>query len=144
MSYTQFIFPASIDKDEHGWWQVRFPDLPDALTSGETRGEAERQAVDCLTTALYVRIEEGEEIPVPSAIERGMIGIVPEPDISLKAALHAAMREQTINKAELARRLETNHKEACRITSPRYKTKLPRMTKALQVMGKRVVIGVTT
>ena len=143
MPLTPFIFPASITQDKHGWWQVRFPDLPDALTSGGTKEEAEREAANCLTMALYVRIEKSEGVPIPSAVKRGMVGIAPEPEISLKAALHEAMRKQSVTKAELARRLETNHKEACRITNPGHKTKLTRLTQALHAVGRQVVIGVT-
>jgi hypothetical protein len=53
------------------------------------------------------------------------------------------MLEQSITLAELARRLGTNHKEACRITNPGHKTKLPKLTQAFQALGKQVIIGVS-
>lgn len=143
MPLTHFIFPATITLDEHGWWQVRFADLPDALTSGETREEALREAEDCLTMALYARIEAGETIPRPSPVKPGTIGITPDPEVCLKAALSAAMHEQSVTADELARRLGTDQKEARHIINPGYKTRLPRMTRALQVMGKQVVIGIS-
>lgn len=139
---TQFIYPAAIERDDDGWWQVRFPDLPDALTDGETKEEAIKNAADCLNMALYARVENREGIPVPSAVKQKMVPITPDPDISLKAALHSAMLEQSITMAELARRLNTDHKEARRITDPGHNTKLPRLTQALEALDKHIVIGI--
>ena len=64
------------------------------MTDGTTRGEALREGADCLTSAIFARIKMGEEIPEPSPIEKGHIGIAPDPGISLKAGLHIAMRNQ--------------------------------------------------
>jgi len=35
-----FGFPYTLEPEENGWWLVRFPDVPEALTEGETREEA--------------------------------------------------------------------------------------------------------
>ena len=71
-----------------------------------------------------------------------MEGIVPAPDISLKAALYIAMNKEGMTAAELARRLTTNNKEARRIIDPAHNTKLPRIAQALAPVGKEVVVGI--
>lgn len=45
---------------------VRFPDLPEAITSGDTIDEALTNACDCLEEALAHRISVREDIPAPS------------------------------------------------------------------------------
>jgi antitoxin HicB len=61
----QYRYPAWIKRDEDGRYQVRFPDLPDALTDGADLMEAITEAPDCLSAALATRIIHGEEIPEP-------------------------------------------------------------------------------
>ena len=45
---------------------VSFPDVPEALTAGETVEDAMREAVDCLVAALGGYVRNGQRIPVPS------------------------------------------------------------------------------
>lgn len=142
MAITQFIYPATLTKDEDGRYLVKFPDLPEAHTDGVTKEEALKEAMDCLTQALFFRMKRKKEIPTPSQVKKGMAGVVPEPDISLKAALYMAMSKEGITAAELARRLITNHKEARRIIDPAHKTKLPRIAQALALVGREVVVGI--
>ena len=42
-------------------------DLPEAITQGETREEALAEAADCLEEAIAARIDDGRDIPSPSA-----------------------------------------------------------------------------
>ena len=55
--------------------------------------------------------------------------------MSAKAALHIGVRETGISKSEPARRLVVDEKEIRRMLSPRHKTKLPRIERALSVLG---------
>ncbi|MFA6443907.1 MAG: hypothetical protein WCV99_16335 [Sterolibacterium sp.] len=55
----------------------------------------------------------------------------------MKAALHVSMQEQNISKAELARRLGLDEKEA-----RQHGTKVPALERALQALGKRVELVV--
>ena len=32
----QFVYPYNVYRSDDGAWQVRFPDVPEALTEGET------------------------------------------------------------------------------------------------------------
>ena len=37
----------TLEPQENGWWLVRFPEIPEALTEGETEEEARANAADC-------------------------------------------------------------------------------------------------
>jgi predicted RNase H-like HicB family nuclease len=57
---SQYSYPARLDRDEEGRYQVRFADLPDALTDGADPAEALTEAADCLSAAIASRIIDGE------------------------------------------------------------------------------------
>lgn len=61
-------YPACFFKEKTGY-SVIFPDLNWLSTCGNTLDVALTAAVDCLAGYLYTCQKEGEEIPVPSAIE---------------------------------------------------------------------------
>ena len=63
----RYVFPAVFDYAEDGI-SVEFPDLPGALTCGDTDEEALYMAKDCLALHLYGMEEDGEDIPEPSRI----------------------------------------------------------------------------
>jgi antitoxin HicB len=58
-----FGYRYKLDRQENGWWLVRFPDIPEALTEGETEEEARANAIDCLLTALEGYMKEGRPLP---------------------------------------------------------------------------------
>jgi antitoxin HicB len=47
-----FRYRYKLERQQNGWWLVRFPGIPEALTEGMTVAEARRNAVDCLIAAL--------------------------------------------------------------------------------------------
>jgi antitoxin HicB len=53
----------TLSRQENGWWLVRFPGIPEALTEGETQEEARANAVDCLAAALEGYVKEGRPLP---------------------------------------------------------------------------------
>ena len=64
------------------------------------------------------------------------------PDVPAKLAVLEAFAEADITKTELARRLDKDEKLVRRILDPRHPTKLPTLTGALRVLGKRPVVAV--
>ena len=65
----KLFYPAVFHKDEGGGFWVSFPDIPECLTEGDDMEKAYEMAVDALGLALTSRKEEGDVIPVPSAID---------------------------------------------------------------------------
>jgi len=88
----RFAFPIKLEVQRNGWILASFPDVPEALTEGETEREALDEAQDCLIGALGGYIANGWPIPAPSAIEGNAVAELPE-GVTLKLALqHCAKR----------------------------------------------------
>ena len=83
------------------------------------------------------------DIPVPSQPRRGERLVATPITTALKAAVSMAMRDDGISKAELARRMHVNEKEARRMLDPGHPTKVPALERALAALGRRAVIAVT-
>ena len=59
------MYPALFEKEDSRY-NVTFPDLPEAITCGDTLEQAIEKAKECLGLCLDVRKENKEEIPVMS------------------------------------------------------------------------------
>lgn len=64
---TKYSYPAVFTKEDAGY-SVTFPDIENCFTSGETPEEAMEMASDALCLILYDKEENGEPIPVASAV----------------------------------------------------------------------------
>jgi predicted RNase H-like HicB family nuclease len=53
-------YEYTLERQANGWWLVRFPRIPEALTEGETEEEARTNAIDCVITALE-GVHEGRQ-----------------------------------------------------------------------------------
>jgi antitoxin HicB len=103
--------------------------------------EALEEARDCLEEAIAVSIADNLDFPFPSSIEKRQRAIPLTARMSAKAALYIAVRETGISKSELARRLGVDEKEIRRMLSPRHQTKLPRIERALSVLGYQLSVS---
>jgi antitoxin HicB len=63
-------YAIRIRKDSNDTFLVTVPDLPDAITFGETLEEAKLQAVDAIETAMMARMTDREAIPEPNSSGR--------------------------------------------------------------------------
>ncbi len=139
-----FNYPARLQPEEDGQRTVRFVDLPEAITSGEDRQDALRQAADCLEEAIAGRIADGMDLPQPSRPKRGQVLIPLSGSMAAKASLYLALRDAGITRAQLARRLGLDEKEVRRMLNPRHPTKLPRIEQALAALGRRLMVSLET
>jgi antitoxin HicB len=139
----EFIYPARIQRDEEGRFLVTFRDLPWGLTDGADMEEAMEEAADCLREAICICIDEGIEIPEPSEHEEGEILISPPTIYSVKAAFYVAFKRSGLTKADLARQLDTNHKEIYRMLDSGHPTKISRLEQGLAVLGYRLAVSVS-
>jgi antitoxin HicB len=135
-----FAYPVTLTPDEtDGGFTVTFEDIPEAITQGEAVPDALTEAADALEEAIAGRIRRGDAIPEPSpAADRPKIPVPAQ--TAAKAALYLALKETGISKSELAARLECDEKEVRRLLDPRHPSKLPRIQKALAVLGKGLSI----
>ena len=88
-----FAYPASVVRDEAGFYLVTFPDFPEAATDAESRDDALDEAADALEEAIAGRINRGDLIPYPG-VRKARQALVPVPaQMAVKAALYLAVRE---------------------------------------------------
>ncbi|KIZ43079.1 MULTISPECIES: type II toxin-antitoxin system HicB family antitoxin [Rhodopseudomonas] len=140
--------------DKRGVIVVSFPDVPEAITQGDSMADACAQAEEALGLALLTYPERGLPLPKARAKEdtkalvkggakakRSMMVAV-APDVSAKLAVLEAFTAAGISKSELARRMGKDEKEIRRILNPKHSTKLPAMVEALRALGKRLVVGI--
>ncbi len=133
----RYAYPVELTTDEGGRFTVEFSDLASAATDGADQGEALIEAADCLEEAIAGYIERREHIPPPSPA-RGTPVVSPGAVISAKAALYAAMRDQSISNSSFARTLGCAEGEIRRMLDPRHATKIGRLETALAALGKRL------
>lgn len=140
----RFTYPVTLTPDEQdGGFVVTCRDVPEVVTQGETVEEALSEAEGALEAALEMRIADGLNVPAASAKKRGDHLVSLPLGTAMKTALYVSMQEQNVTKAELARRLGLDEKEARRMLDPKHGTKVPALERALHALGKRVELVVT-
>lgn len=73
-------YPVMIERDGDAW-MAYFPDLPEALTGGDSREEALAEAHDALVTAFEFYFEKNHPIPLPSTPAAGQELVMVPPDL---------------------------------------------------------------
>jgi antitoxin HicB len=140
---NQFNYPVKLTKQKEGGYLVQFPDLPEAITQGETIEDALNEAMDCLEEAIAHRISKKLDIPAPS--QRKKYKYVALPTIfAAKTALYLAMKEKKLSNTSLAKKLDCDEKEVRRLIDPHYNSKLPRIEQVLNLLGKRLEIHIVS
>ncbi|WP_269932491.1 type II toxin-antitoxin system HicB family antitoxin [Aminobacter sp. HY435] len=137
-----YIYGAKIEADPEGGFLVTFPDVPEAITSGETMAEARASGAEALGLALRGVAAMGRPLPKPQSADQGLVSIAVAPDTALKLAVVEAFAQSGISKRELARRLNKAETEARRILDPDHPTKLPVLQATLALLGKEIVVSV--
>lgn len=66
----KLFYPAIFHKAEEGGFWVSFPDIPECLTEGDDMASAYEMAVDALGLAISDRVENKEEIPGATEIDK--------------------------------------------------------------------------
>ncbi|PLR40735.1 antitoxin [Chimaeribacter californicus] len=130
-------YPVTFDCDETGC-AVLFPDIPEAMTGGDTREEALSMAQDALVTAFDFYFEDRREIPAPSTEGEAFVEV--PASVAAKVLLLNTLVQQGVSNAELARLIDTRPQEVQRIVSLSHSTKIDTIQKALLALGKRLEI----
>lgn len=120
---------------------LSFPDVPEALTEGDSEQDALNEAYDCLVAALGGYIHAGRPIPNPSTAPSSP-RIELSPIITAKLALYQEMREQRIDDVTLAKRLGTAAITVNRLLDLDFRSHIDHVAAALDALGKRLVVAV--
>lgn len=132
-------YPVNLVKDGK-FLLVTFPDIPEAITQGDDREDALRQAADALESALDFYFEDNRPVPPPSKPKRGQAVVELPASVAAKVVLLNEMILQKVRPAELARRMNTSRQDVNRIINIRHATKIDRIASAVQALGKTLEI----
>ena len=135
----RFVYPAVLETDGDEV-VVSFRDLPECLTSGADEADALEEAQDALEEAIAGRIDDDEPVPAPSPVLPGEHLVVLPADMAAKAALVLAFRESGLTRVAFAELLGRDEKTVRRMLDPRHGTSASRINKALQGLGKGIVV----
>ncbi|MFM0739744.1 type II toxin-antitoxin system HicB family antitoxin [Paraburkholderia xenovorans] len=133
-------YPIELTPDSNGTLLVTFPDVPEAITVGESEDEALVQALDALEAALEIYFSEKRPIPFPSKATRGQRAITLSALVTSKVLLANEMLQQNVRKAELARRLKVNQVQVDRLLNFSHSSKIEMVESAVAALGKRLEV----
>lgn len=134
-------YKVNLEVAQEGGWFVSFPDIPEALTQGDTRDEALEMAQDALVTAFDFYFEDGRQVPAPSDIIPGEHWVDVPASVAAKVILLNALLEAGVSQADLARRLDTRPQEVSRIVNLAHPTKIDTIERALAALGLRLELS---
>jgi antitoxin HicB len=136
-------YPAKFTPDRTaGGFVVTFPDVPEAITQGDTIEETMAMASEALELALTFYTEKWADLPVPGKLKRGM-RMVRVPALSeAKFRLYSALRAAGIKKVDLARRMKCSPSQVDRLLDISHHSQLDRMEAAFSAIGKRLAIEI--
>ena len=133
----EMSWPVELVPQEDGSVLVTFPDIPEALTEGETEADALVEAEDCLLAALGGYVASQRAIPRPSpARGRAMVSLPAL--IAAKVALYDAMRSSGVGNTALADRLGLSEGAVRRLLDLDHRSHIGRVEVALRALGQRL------
>jgi len=103
---AEVFYPAILERSSQGYG-LYFPDLPGCVSAGETADEAARGGAEALALHLEGMIEDGEDLPPPSALDE--ISADPEGEEAARMLIAATLPSRaarinvTIDEGLLAR-----------------------------------------
>ena len=114
-----YVYPAHVAEIAPGDFEVRFRDVPEAITGGGDAAAALAEAPDALAAAVEGYLELARPVPAPSALQRGELGVPLSPPLAARVLLTQAMQAQGLSKVALAQRWGRDEKVVRRVLSGR-------------------------
>lgn len=137
-----FDYPVILTVQPEGGFVVTFPDVPEAITQGEDRGEALLYAVDALEAALSFYVDARKPLPVPRKPKRGQSVVRPSVLESAKLMIYAEMLAQGVRKSELARRLGWHLPQVDRLLDLHHASRMEHLESAARSLGREIRLSV--
>jgi antitoxin HicB len=124
-------YPIKLEPDTGGY-VVSFPDIPEALTQGDTKEEALSMGLDALITALDFYFEDNRKIPAPSAIDGDSVEL--PLSVASKVLLLNSFLDSGISQVELANLMGIKKQEVTRLLDLHHATKIDTIQKAMNAL----------
>jgi antitoxin HicB len=135
-----FGYRYTLERQKNGWWLVRFPGIPEALTEGETQEEARANAVDCAVAALEGYMMAGKPLPRAGAAHSGRDRAVLPSLVTAKLAVYETMRTRGWSKLKLAKQLGMPENSVRRLLDLRHSSHMWIIDEALAKMNAELPI----
>jgi antitoxin HicB len=135
-----FGYRYILERQENGWWLVRFPGIPEALTEGETEEEARTNAVDCVIAALEGYLKASKALPRQGAGQTGRDRAVLPSLVTAKLAVYETMRARGWSKLKLAKKLGMSENSVRRLLDLRHSSHMWIIDEALSKMNAELRI----
>jgi antitoxin HicB len=135
-----FGYRFTLERQQNGWWLVRFPGIPEALTEGESQEEARANAVDCVVAALEGYIKAGKRLPRQGAGHVGRDRAVLPSLVTAKLAVYETMRARGWSKLKLAKQLGVPENSVRRLLDLRHSSHMWVIDEALAKMNAELSI----
>lgn len=133
-------YPIQLEECPEGGYFVSFPDIPEALTQGETREESLAMGLDALLTSFEFYFEDGRKIPLPSEVTGDFVQV--PLSVMAKIIMLNEFIDSGMSQVELAGRLGTTKQEVQRIINLKHSTKIDRIDQAVHALGKNLELVV--
>jgi len=133
-------YQALFTPQPEGGYTVTFPDIPEAITEGDSMEAATFAASEALTLALECILEASEPVPASREYAEGL-WISPYASVQAAVALRLARLAQGKSMADVARALHTSWSAAQRLESPRANPTLRQLERAAAAMGRRLCLA---
>ncbi|WP_151219282.1 type II toxin-antitoxin system HicB family antitoxin [Citrobacter meridianamericanus] len=131
---------AGLTPAVEGGFVVSFPDIPEALTQGNTRHDALQAAQTALITAFEFYFDDNEAIPLPSAVGAEDTYVEISLSVASKVLLLNAFLESKITQQVLANRIGRPKQEITRLFDLKHTTKIDAVQIAARVLGKELAL----
>lgn len=132
-------YPARLKKQPEGGYVVKFRDVPEAITQGETREEAIEMAEDALITALSFYMEDNKPLPIPTLGRRGEVHIDLKVENTCRVMFYESMRRKGMTVKDLAVKMGVTPRTAQRLLKVTGKTSLNDLMRVACALDMRVV-----
>ena len=117
------------------------PDLPGVHDEGATREEAMERVRGAAVAVIQSLINDREDVPDPSPVERGAVVALPS-QVWSKVLLYRELRHRGQRKADLARALKIDQKGVDRLFKLSHPSRWDQIEAAFVALGARLVPNV--
>ncbi|MDE1481047.1 type II toxin-antitoxin system HicB family antitoxin [Xenorhabdus bovienii] len=135
-------YPVTLESVEEGGYFVSFPDIPEALTQGETREEALEMALDALITSFEFYFEDNEKIPLPRSVGQDDDYVDVPLSVASKVLILNAFVDSKLTQTELASRMGVKKQEVTRIFDLQHSTKIDTVGKVATAIGHQLTVSI--
>jgi len=136
-----YTYPVILKTLGNGDIMVTFPDVPEAITYGDTPALALEWAQDALHVALAGYMDDHQDIPPASTPKPGQPTVGPAPLAQIKLAIYQALRDQGVSRLHFARLLHCDARQVRRILDLDHQSTIGQLMDAAAVLGFRLDVA---